>query len=105
MAQVEVWYDAIGQELRVGDYAAVATISHKSPQLVVIKVLGMKDTNNDGSPARTWNGKPGVNIKGKRLSSRFSLWDSRAVTYKIPENLIKLSNVDEYFEEEDSSAT
>jgi len=45
---VETWRDTLGQEFGAGDLIAVATVSGKSPQMVVAEVLRINTHNSKG---------------------------------------------------------
>lgn len=106
---VDQWTDSLGQTFGPGDYVSIATINDRSPQVVFAKVRQINKTNDKGEPyyslgnssARTFR-QPYYNVNATQtvvvsaepvLDGRgFYRGDNRAVSYKIVENIVKLSD-------------
>lgn len=108
------WTDSVGQEFSPGDYVAVATISGRSPQMVVAQVVSLNTHNSRGElNTKGWgsSGDPTVTVtalpihdgRGFIRWGAFVKYDSdtgewlvdkkkiKKVTYQFVENIIKLT--------------
>lgn len=104
------WTDALGQPYGPGDMIAVATISGRSPQMVIAQVIEIrrKDASgnlimehgygevedDNGTVRRQWGVTPSCKVKARpivdgRQFSR-STRNPRPVTYSITGNIVKL---------------
>jgi hypothetical protein len=109
------WTDALGQTYRPGDTVAIATISGRSPQLVIAKVERINAVNSKGEQITTvefdrttkpWTRTtvPSCTVRCKPLVDARDFYRSgkgffggqekeiRSVTYQIPENIIKVED-------------
>lgn len=111
------WKDALGNTFRVGDTLAVATISGKSPQMVICRVERINRRNSRGEPHmdRKWfehpqpiwktrhNGTayeergeyreiPSCTVTATPLvdGRKFGRYSDRKVTYTLPGNWVKV---------------
>lgn len=77
------WEDSLGQKIVPGDFIAVATISGKSPQMVVAQIEKMSTHNADGKPFGAHSkAYPAVATDEKDFSPRtFPRHDGTTVTY------------------------
>lgn len=114
------WTDVLGQTYRPGDRVAIAIISGRSPQLVIGTVLQINRVDSKGEEIRkacfkrferddgkwdyerwtedscTVRVRPELDARGFYRSNRGWFDDkhneARPVTYKIPENIIKVAD-------------
>lgn len=49
-ATTDSWEDSLGQKISPGDFIAVATISGRSPQMVIAQLERINTHNNEGKP-------------------------------------------------------
>lgn len=105
------YVDVLDQTIRPGDYVAYASISGKSPQMVIAQVIQINRLNSSGEPIyeNSYNKQgAGCTIKLQPLIDARGFWRSgqkhdyttgtveqvekaRAVTIQIPANVIKIS--------------
>jgi hypothetical protein len=115
-AEWDEWTDRLGQTYTVGDIVSVATISGKSPQLVVAEVLRINRKNSRGEeigewyydgqvrtrrPSCTVSALPLLDARGFGRYSDFKYnkatghyehtGNLKAVNYSIPANILKLA--------------
>ena len=98
----QTWTDAYGQTYGPGDHIAVATISGRSPQLVIAVVERINTVDSKGQPIVTYVGwnpttrqpitAPSCTVTARPVHDGrgFHRWSDRAVTYRIPGNIIKV---------------
>lgn len=108
------WTDSLGQVFRPGDLISIATISGRSPQLVIAQVIKINRVDSSGSPIQTHHTRYGKNSDGSRnykdrkdytrdscsvkAQPLFRGWggfidnpeSERAVTYKILHSILKV---------------
>lgn len=104
------WTDILGNTIYPGDFIAVSTINGRSPQLVIAQVERINRLNSRGeeitAAAREngkWKNAPSCSITARpvmdaRNFMRWSTWKGnsnakdkpRAVTYQIPENVLRI---------------
>lgn len=101
---VESWTDPLGQKYGPGDCIAYATISGRSPQMVIAEVLNIFTHDSKGEPytesrwdavSRTLVHKPSVSIQVSPLLDGRDFHRSskpRAVNLTILGNIIKVPN-------------
>lgn len=100
--QLAEWPDAVGVMIRPGDTVAVAIIDGRSPKIVIGEVLRINSHDSKGQPLR--DGRydratrqiltfPTASVTVRPTGeTRFGDTQSRTriVTYKFPQNIIKL---------------
>lgn len=101
------WTDVLGQVYRAGDHVAVATISGKSPQMVLGRVERINRVDSkgsliedgrwelDGRGERKWLTVPSCTVSVKPLldARGFTRWgNAKTVTYQFWQNIVKIDN-------------
>lgn len=104
MYTTDHWVDALGQKYGPGDCIAYASISGRSPQLVVGEVLSIHTHDTEGRRYTQYGYNPmtdergqhdSVSVKVQPLLDARDFYRSdkaRAVHLKIPANILKLPN-------------
>lgn len=89
------YVDVLDQTIKAGDYVAYASISGRSPQMVIARVVQINRVNSSGEAIKGdyGNNKVSCTIKLQPfLDARgFGRYTDRAVTIKIPNNVIKIN--------------
>lgn len=101
---VDEWTDMVGSTYGPGDIVAVATISGRSPQMIVGEVVRILAMDPEGKPYedREWDAdsgsyrrKPSVKVTVQKMAGRFGVrryTGSRDTsTYQFRNNIIKVS--------------
>lgn len=93
--EIPEWTDCLGQTYKPGDAVAYASISGKSPQLVIGEVVSIHSHDSKGNRYRNFKGQDICSVKVQPLLDARGFWrdyNAKAVHLKIVENIIKIPN-------------